>query len=335
MKKILVHLGLPKTATTTLQHKLFQVLHGDGEINFLGKTLRYEEMSGRVEIINYKGKLIRDAVEERIPIADAKKALGTILVDNRLNVFSDEGIMVAYPGKDNLSIAKKILNLKAVLSDCEVEILVTLRNPLDYFNSLYVQLHPEFYSLFDKWDSSEKLSKFFTTNSNHVFFETFSYEKVLDTIGSSFDFHVLLFEDILYDKEAYYSGLGNVLPIDVAKIERLIGREHLNQKKKSSNGTKKIYSFKRIEQKARGIFESLPACFRVAKFFYVKTGLRKLVNYRFYLSGGVHVRQSGQDLVDLKTILLLANGFPFERFGLDREKCRRYGYLKNESENAV
>lgn len=52
MKKILLHLGLPKTATTSLQHNVLRKLHEEGTINFLGKDLDYCDKTGRVTVHN-------------------------------------------------------------------------------------------------------------------------------------------------------------------------------------------------------------------------------------------------------------------------------------------
>ncbi|AHF02228.1 hypothetical protein THIAE_04300 [Thiomicrospira aerophila AL3] len=73
MIKVLIHLGLPKTATTSLQHNVLQPLHDKGYINFLGKNLDYCDRTCKVEIHNYTGKFIRDAVEEKISISDARQ----------------------------------------------------------------------------------------------------------------------------------------------------------------------------------------------------------------------------------------------------------------------
>jgi hypothetical protein len=106
MKKIIVHLGLPKTATTTLQHHLFQELHNDGKINFLGKVVEFDKKTGKSYYINNSGGIIRKAAEERLNY-EVSLELESLLVEDRVNVFSDEGIMVCYPGKQNLSLEKK------------------------------------------------------------------------------------------------------------------------------------------------------------------------------------------------------------------------------------
>ena len=331
MKKIIIHLGLPKTATTTLQHNLFQALHDEGKINFLGKALNYDERSGEVESINYTGKIIRDAAEQKIKITEAKIKIDDLLVNDKLNVFSDEGLMVAYPGKVNLSIANKIENLEMLLSDYEVTILFFLRQPVDYFYSIYVQLHPEFYSLYSKWDTFEKFSYFYFKHQKNILFESFDYEKTLSTISASFDVNVLLYEDLIHDKAYYYSEVANLLSVNEGDVRSLIEGNHLNKKVKSLSGTKKLYSLKKFEKTSRDILLDNPLLFAVFKSCYYRSGLNKLFNNKFYIGKKIHKIPCGHDLKQLEEKLLLNKQFPFDHFEIHRGKCQNYGYILHGS----
>ena len=168
MTKILIHLGLPKTATTSLQHNVLQKLHDQGKINFLGKNLDYCDATGKVTIYNYTGKFIRDAAEEKITLAEARELLSQHFDKDKLNVFSDEGLMIAYPGQKNLPLKQKIENLKKLLEGYDVNIALTLRNPVDYFYSLYVQLYPDFYSQIKALNTFEKYTQKLQYGENMV-----------------------------------------------------------------------------------------------------------------------------------------------------------------------
>ena len=183
MQKILLHLGLPKTATTTLQHNVFQKLHDMGKVNFLGKCINYNEGSGMVHVINYSGKFIRDAAEEKIPINEARLRLKNVINKELINIFSDEGIMVAYPRMDNLPLKRKISNLKAIFDGYEVKVLLTLRQPVEYFYSLYVQLHPDYYSQVKKLNAFEKYVEHYIQNPDDTLYESFHYKEYLLTKG--------------------------------------------------------------------------------------------------------------------------------------------------------
>ena len=88
-----MHIGLAKTATTSLQHNLFQPLHEQGKVKFLGKLLEIEKDTGRVNFLNYTGGIIREYCEEKIDV-DIVGAVDRILDSGKLNIFSDEGISV-------------------------------------------------------------------------------------------------------------------------------------------------------------------------------------------------------------------------------------------------
>lgn len=302
MKKVLIHLGLPKTATSTLQQNVFQVLHNEGKINFLGKNLEVNEITGKVTIYNYEGKYIRDAIEEKICLEEAAVKLNSDLVGDKLNIFSDEGIMVAYPGMENLPLKRKINNLKKLLQPYDVKVVITLRDPIDYLYSLYVQLHPDFYSQIKKLNSVTKFAEKLINEPNDTLFESFFYDEYLPYLSENFDLEVMYFEDLNIDKVLYYKAWACLLGVDTSGFKILFEKKHVNQKKKTAKGTKKIVSLKFIENTAREFLKNIKPLFVFSKFVYNYTHVKKLLNRRVSIPK-VHEKPIGKQLSQLNQVL--------------------------------
>lgn len=285
MKVIILHLGLPKTATSTLQKNVLQTLHDEKKINFLGKNLKVDELSGKITRYNYSGKYIRDAIEEKISIDDALKKLNSDLDEEKINVFSDEGIMLAYPGENNLPLERKLRNIKVLFSDFDLKVVITLRDPVDYFYSLYVELFPDYYSQTKELNTFEKVVDKILEDPNNILFETFFYEKYMGFIRDNFHADVVVFEDILKNKSSYFSLWSGLLNINDIEFKQLFEKEHLNRKRKTNKGVRKLVSLKFIVMKCRAVLKKIKPVYIVLRVVYKNTFLRKFFKRRFPVFG--------------------------------------------------
>lgn len=330
MKKILLHLGLPKTATTTLQHHLFQRLHDEGEINFLGKVIDFDENTRRPVFRNNVGGIIRQACEGKVPL-DIHEELDAILVNDKLNVYSDEGIMVYYPGQENLSLAEKINNLDVILSNYNVEVLLTLRNPVDYLFSLYVELHPDFFSLDGRLDTFEKYSINLLENRSDPLYESVYYGRLIRLISSHFDLNVTLYEDLGENPGAYYLTLARVLGVDEKRVCTCLGATHENKKLKESGGvySVKTFSFARVGRKLKPLTMRYTILHSLLKFIHKYILPRRLVRLVlgkknvFYPSPSTELRNGIMPVVSLSSRDTIIDQY------LDRDSLIRYGYISD------
>ena len=138
MRPLCVHLGLPKTATTTLQRGLFAE---HPEIEFLGKQPgrkvdpRLRRCASEVSF-----RLANHLFWEHARSIDVNEArrvwqseLRPAVRPGRLPVYSFEGLSVAELGTRG-SIAE---NLRNVVTDCKV--VIGIRRPLDLVEAVYFQ----------------------------------------------------------------------------------------------------------------------------------------------------------------------------------------------------
>jgi hypothetical protein len=329
MKKLIVHLGLPKTATTTLQHDLFQKLHEQQKINFLGKVVYYNDKTGEGRWINKKGKIIRDACEGKIESITSRE-IDSILSSELINIFSEEGIMVCYPGMHNLPLKDKIHNLRKILKNYDTRIVITIRNQLDYMYSLYVQLYPDHFCVNKKLNTFEKFANFYLKEKDNELFESMKYEQLLEMLSANFDTKVLLYEDLKYDKEFFFNQISAAFSLDPEDVNLLLDNQHKNQKKKLSTGTVKLNSFKPIEAFSRKIFSKNEYIFNLVKRIYNSKviNLKRIINKRFALPGSVHQKPSKITISKMQNSLGLSKNFNNSKYELSIKKLTEYGYFK-------
>lgn len=286
--KIILHLGLPKTATSSLQHNVFQKLHKESRINFLGKCLDYDYKTGNVEIFNYSGKFIRDAAEGIISIEDARQQLTSSLSLNCINVFSDEGVMVAYPGKKNLMLSEKFGNLAKVFEGYDVKVVVTLRDPVDYLYSLYVQIYPDICSKIKELNSIEKYVGSLLSNPDNVLFESFFFDQWLPCLKNEFDVTVFQYDQLVSKNPLVYQNWAKLLGLPTDEFREYFDSKKVNVKNKTGREVKKVRDFRGVENKLASLFSRSRMVFEISKWLYKMLRLKKILSYRFSTSETHH-----------------------------------------------
>lgn len=301
--KILLHLGLPKTATSSLQHNVLQRLHTAGEINFLGKCLNYDLATRNIGIVNYTGKFIRDAAEGKISIKEARNSLLSVLEEDKLNVFSDEGLMVAYPGKNNLPLSVKVNNLADIFDGYDVQVVVTLRNPVEYLYSLYVELYPDFFSNIRKLNSIEKYGGELISRPNDVLFESFFFDRWIALLKSKFLLSVASYEKLVVGDEATISKWAELLGVDNQHFSDLFNEKKVNVKQKSGKEVHQMKDLRRIEFALRDMATKVRPMYALLRWFYNASRVKKILNYRV-VSKKTHKFPEGVKLERINAVLI-------------------------------
>ncbi|AFI83930.1 hypothetical protein Q7A_1090 [Methylophaga nitratireducenticrescens] len=337
MKRILLHLGLPKTATTTLQHHLFQKLHDEGNINFLGKVVDYDK-NGKAYFKNNVGWIIRKACEGRINNGDVSEKIDELLVKDKLNVFSDEGIMVFYPGQDNLPLSEKIQNLNDLLSEFEVKVLMTIRQPVDYIFSLYVQLHAEFYRKIKELDTFEKYAHYFVNSESNIDQESVFMEETIKLVSNYFDTKILVFEDIKHDPKYFAQQVALALETDKHLVEKIILDQHENIKKGGEGGvySQQVISLLGLKKWIADVTRKQPIVHSIFKSMYrsEKLPLQQLTNFKVAQKATFHKKADPILSSKLLSMTGISPSFQADKFGVSQKKLCDYNYIAGEVINA-
>ena len=133
MGKIFIHIGLPKTATTSLQSQYFPALD-QKKIKYLGV---FQPRSGQ-ETTGYR--VIVDAIYSG-DTENATKWLKENLNGSCAVLLSEECILVSDSTKDWRC---KLENLGVLLEGLDYELLVTVRDPVGAIFSYYIELYKSF-----------------------------------------------------------------------------------------------------------------------------------------------------------------------------------------------
>jgi hypothetical protein len=179
--KIFVHIGLPKTATTTLQTDFFPVI-AIGDITYLGvyqpRETRHVQLYTDIYDAIKNGQMVTAVRNEIIRRLQAGETL----------IISEEMIVVA---QDAATFQKKLGNLSALLNGLDYQIILTVREPVSALFSFYVERYDEFYKRnMTFMDAATKEESMFI----------FHYRKLADALLANFErqrVHIFKFENII------------------------------------------------------------------------------------------------------------------------------------------
>ena len=222
--KILIHVGLPKTATTMLQNEVFYKLHQLGLINFLGRSSFTERLD-----FNPSGKIVNTIIRENSTQYKLDKEyllleLENLLDHNKLNVISEELLTITRL-RDDLDYTKNMSRLLDLLSEYNPSFLLTTRRQEDLIYSLFIEylgLSLSKNSSADNLDISSYITNGIKAKTKGDF-KMFYFDKIIESFSGN-PFNLIAFELLKKDPEAYRLELEKVLnlrlPPEVFSIDK-------------------------------------------------------------------------------------------------------------------
>ncbi len=230
MTRALIHIGYPKTATTTLQDRWFFPAHESNLINFFGKY------SGEVPPnSDFEAILLRHVIEDEARLTDRAS-----LSSDRINVFSDERMTLPAllkrnsPYKHRESVdpfdVPKLLKHATEGID-EVTIMLTIRNQQSIMNSMYAHYHYYLadHQKYDTWKS-------YLDRELDAEQSVYDFAALLDLYTEHFertDIEVCLFEEFVNERYSFIDQLATLLTVDRdALAKTAVTDAHENKKKK-------------------------------------------------------------------------------------------------------
>jgi len=222
-----IHIGFPKTGTTTHQNHLFSK---HSQIVYLGKPYQNEHFKTGMhnlvmqESTIYRSPSLKEYVDSHLSGIDDQK--------KKVFLVSDEIMVSVSKVRDKGVVAQRV---KEVFSPCKI--LITLRNQLEILKSSYIsgcrllinvpgKYRGRFVG-FEEWleFSYENFNR--SHIGNFIFFNTVDYYAQL--FGKS-NVLVLLFEEFIHNKKEYINKLSDFLNIDGDESLQLIKTSHDNER---------------------------------------------------------------------------------------------------------
>lgn len=277
-KKVLIHLAPPKTATSFLQLNIFMPLHKENKINFLGRYLdpSFSEYYFPLQNIIHSVIFDNDTTFNNKKNA-LKKQLNNLLLENKLNVISEELISISYIEKHQ-DLHKKYTRLYELLSNYDVNILYSVRDYTSIIYSFYVEVSNR---LFLKDISINTINKYLEKGLKEEkkgLFKMFYFHENIQFLSILFrtdNIFILNFHDLKKDSDNYYniieSAMNNINFRNKFHPDKL----KVNLKKKSKKGYFSeginLYAYLKIKNPDLNFFEK--------KLFYLsnKYSLLKLL----------------------------------------------------------
>jgi len=222
MKRVLVHAGYPKAASTTLQNGLFLQLHKKNAIHFLGRAFEsrfYGAKASKREFKNW----FRSVVAAH----GAGDSLGP-LSDSVLNLLSEGLFMMNERHSDQIATPEQLRTYFAAKAD-RLEVLLIVRAQVTLIPSYYVQNYRKLkqkalsdflaHQIREDWAGEGKIFDLHSVTRAYA-----------DALGKD-NVHVVLFEDLASDQDAFIAALASVMDLPVALIKENLGAIRLNQTK--------------------------------------------------------------------------------------------------------
>lgn len=208
MRKLILHIGLPKTATSTMQEHLFYKLHQEGKINYLGR--RSEDNS-----LNFIDSFY-ELKKQKIVTKELKSKINSLLSSDLVNVYSEEQLSL-YVNDNFQTILPLIVEL---LEDVEIEILLGFRELSSFFYSYYVEMYRWRYSFDSSNDTIMKFFNNYVNNSKSKDYKIFDYKNILHELSDlDCKVNLLFYEDIINNCEDTFECLSGLLGVNVETIK--------------------------------------------------------------------------------------------------------------------
>lgn len=325
MYRLLLHIGLPKTATSSIQHGVLMPWHAEGRVNFLGRceeddVVLHDRFEPTFERICSR-RLGGEEIEELRPSVEG------LLDPDRLNVISDERISGALGAGARVDTEGLLRNLGALFRRGDVTVLISLRSPVDFLLAAYVEqyrwrLHADRrYRTLDRF-----LRELLRDGAAGAPWLACVFGALLRAVRLTFDrVEVLLYEDLTHDRAAYFERLAPCLEAEPAELEGLFFAERRNvgaytRSGKLSNpvtaGNRlRGLASTRVMRTGRTVLARLPA---VRRLYRAAASTAWATEHRF---PNAAMRDRLQRLLGARDDYLT------RAFGVSGEKLARYDYL--------
>lgn len=236
MKKLILHIGYPKTATTSLQELLFKNLN---EVYYLNKIpsineLNYKLFYYRENTLKRDKQFFLNFFNDNCP-----EKYDTLLYSNE-SILSLSMFFRFQPSpyiwtQDPNSVARKLATVfKKTRYFDDIKIFVVLRKQNQVLKSMYAQVYNRYFSKFDETKTFEKFLTYTNSSESGGFInDALHYNYIIEEYEKVFgreNIIISVFDDLKDDKERFFSTLCTHLDVSVEDAVKIIESNKLNQK---------------------------------------------------------------------------------------------------------
>ena len=321
MTNIIIHIGLPKTGTTTIQNHLFSKLPKD-RFNYIHEVkddLRIKESNFRTHEL------------DKVIGRKSKRNYRKFIKKDKINIFSDEALTVpSQYKKDRIhKMSGNALSLKDYFGEeSDYKIILTLRNHVDWMYSLYIQLYGNEFL-------NKKIDRHYFDDGNlkHSIASELNYYELIKEYTNVFgreSINILFYEDFLNDRQLFIKQFASILGVDTNFIHESLSDKHSRKKMKSRDGyltdNFQPRRYVRLINKIRNQFTLIDRVIKGVKRNNIYQSLRQKLLFR-QVKKVIPFFNGEQKNMILNTFgdsnLALADDY-----NLNQDKMREYGYIR-------
>lgn len=335
MKKLIIHVGNLKTATTTLQENLFFELQNRGEIEYLNHTNDETRKFGSYfckniilyltgQMDNFDKKTFNNELES---LKSIKKDI-TLISNENISLFYNN---MAWDDLDSTAIknGKKIMELFSPLFE-EIKIIYSIRAQDTLLPSFYAQYYSKItgekrkYRDIGKWLEDN----IFKQNNQKVLFDFNRFYEGYCLIFEKKNVFVLIYEDLINDFDGYCDRMEQIFSIHNSVIKDQLKIKPQNITTKTSNG-ETLVEKSNVSYWLTMYFRKFlknTILFSSAKEFYyflIPTILRD-----FKIGNRRKIRNlNDEEIQVIHQIFRRSNQKLIDTLGLDKKKMKEYNYI--------
>lgn len=226
-KKIYLHVGYPKTATSAFQKFLFPSV---GCVSYIGK---FEGKAKRFASPGLENVLYSASTMKKEEFAKLKIPLDIIDLTSTQFLISDETLLfnIFRPSlwrSEAIGIEDVVSNLRVLQISLGVEfhIIITIRNQLEMLTSMYAQCYNSCYSRMESTSTFDEFFKYFERSPKMV--EALNYTYVLKCFSESFSkVDLLVYEELKMEGGQFMAKVSDVFGEDLSTVN--IGFDNVRQ----------------------------------------------------------------------------------------------------------
>lgn len=336
MTRILtLHVGFPKTATTTIQAGVLEKLHNQGCINYIGNAEHSDNPELKLLDKLLRKVFFRENSGEGLYGALNRNSgfLSGLLCDSRPNVLSSEYFTIpGFGGYTDASYPEMLLRAFAA-KDVSIRVIITARTQTSLLNSFYAHFYEWVHRYgdaanisrakpdIDGWVSENILSKTGKLRNSFDFDQT---ARIYGDVFGENNVRVNLFEDLKDFPERHFSDWALLTGLPVQRFASTFGASEAHRVRSSKGGERylveiprgsarwmRIQSSSRFSEKSTPIIER--ALWKVCRHLPVRSvsvsGMTESIAMR------------------VRSTYSANNRAVFTRHGFDIDRIRSLGYL--------